>query len=266
MPEPTTPNTPEAVAAAIAADVQSGSLSKAEGDAHLAKLNLPTPAASPPVTSPAPVPAEDPAAVLDVAHRWSPREQDLIRQDLDAALADGRITQEQHAADLKMAGIGPVPLDNRTPEARAIDQQFPPAQPTEFVFPSYGAPGQDVTMTPAMRAFDTEARAALSYARFPRELGSTFAKEADRAASEYANLSPAERELHYRGQVKILQDTWKGDAYTNNLAMANQLFREMAEEFPRLGKALIESGAGSSARVIALLHQQAERLSRRQPE
>jgi len=251
MPEPTTPNTPEAVAAAIAADVQSGSLSKAEGDAHLAKLNLPTPAASPPVTSPAP---------------WSPREQDLIRQDLDAALADGRITQEQHAADLKMAGIGPVPLDNRTPEARAIDQQFPPAQPTEFVFPSYGAPGQDVTMTPAMRAFDTEARAALSYARFPRELGSTFAKEADRAASEYANLSPAERELHYRGQVKILQDTWKGDAYTNNLAMAKQLFLEMAEKFPRLGKALIESGAGSSARVIALLHQQAERLSRRQPE
>lgn len=274
-PEPTTPSTPTPtttaqhapILAALVADVQSGAITQAQFDKKVSELHSASSAPSSPAGSPDPTTAAGPASVLDAANQWGDREKAMIRQDLDAALADGRITQKQYDDDLKLAGLEPTSLDTRRPEAKEIDKAFPPAKPADFMFPTYGDhPGQEAHMTPEMRAFDTEARAALAYARFPRELGSSFAKEVNRVAGECKNMSPAERELYYRSQAKILQDIWKGDAYAKNLSMANQLFRELAEKYPRLARIMMQSGAGSSARVVALLYQQAERLSQRRSE
>ena len=52
-------------------------------------------------------------------------------------------------------------------------------------------------------------------------------------------------------------------SYKDNLNMAKQLYRELAEKHPEITDVLNRTGAGNSARVIVALYQQAQLLGRR---
>jgi hypothetical protein len=77
--------------------------------------------------------------------------------------------------------------DTRTDEQKAQDQAFPPAGPTDYTI-RLSRPGQDVTITPEIKAFDQSARAWMSAAGLPRELGNSLANTIDRVALHTADM------------------------------------------------------------------------------
>lgn len=137
---------------------------------------------------------------------------------------------------------------------------MPGAKPEEYIAPRWAPPGQEPTKE--MVAADGLMRAALSTAGISKEIGASILAESDRVANHYTALSPGEREVYTKTEMKKLAKIHK-EALPQKLALARQLIAEVEEKHPGTKALLESSGAGSSALVVNLVIGHAERLAAR---
>lgn len=131
-----------------------------------------TPApATPASTTPTVTPHVEPHTKASVSNTEAEQMMDWLRQDL----AQGRISPEQAQKAFDQLNASPEQRqpDTRTAEQKVLDAQFPPATPKQYVI-RYGLPGKEPEMTKELKQFDTTARAWMSGAGLPRELGNSL--------------------------------------------------------------------------------------------
>jgi hypothetical protein len=148
-----------------------------------------------------------------------------------------------------------------SPEDEAAQDEFMamaerPAEPHQYAMPALiDEAGR------YMAEADQQARAWLTGAQFPREVGSSVAQEVARVAAQYEGMGESARELWARSERATLERLWRGE-FDRKIALARQLVGEVEAKAPGLKDLLERSGAGNSSMVIGLLAMQAERLSK----
>ena len=172
-----------------------------------------------------------------------------IREDLDS----GKMTQEQanHAWDQLGTSHEQRLPDLRTPEARAMDKQFPPAKAEQFYI-NYG----EQPMTPELKAFDFSARTWLAAAGLTRELGNALINEAERVAIHTKNMNEGRREQYGQAEYAKLQRLY-GDKVEEKLSHAGRMISDLEVKHPGL-KQLLRSFS-DSAMVSNILIQHSQR-------
>ena len=172
----------------------------------------------------------------------------------------GRLTQSEADAMLAADGIAQptAPAEGaQSPEAAELDSAFPPAAPHEYAFP-YG-PGE---LTPEQHKADAMLRGWLSDAQFPRELGSSLAKQADAVAKQWETMSPVARQLHAKSERLKLEKSY-GAEFQRKVDMAERFIADLDQKRPGLSRMLTATGLAHDARVVAAIIAQAERVAMR---
>lgn len=103
---------------------------------------------------------------------------------------------------------------------------------------------------------------ALHVARFPREVGSSLAREVGRVWEQTGNLDDAAYKGFVQTERAKLEKLW-GDKFNHKLGLAQQLVQELDAKKPGTLALLERTGAASSAQVIAMLAAHAEALHAR---
>jgi hypothetical protein len=175
-------------------------------------------------------------------------------------LAKGKITQEQAAKMFEELGATPEQCtgDQRTDAAKEVDLLYgPPAEPADYLI-SYARPGQDVPITPEIKAFDQAARTWMSSAGLPRELGNSLANTIDRVTEHTATMTEAQLEAYGHTEFQKLQQAY-GPELEAKLNAAGRMVLELDAKTPGLKTLLKSQGIGDNAMVAKLLIEAGER-------
>ncbi len=188
----------------------------------------------------------------------SPFTPEQSRQMAQWEVERGRLTQSEADAMLAADGITqPTAEGAQLPEAAEIDAAFPPAAPHEYAFPY--APGE---LTPEQHKTDRMLRGWLSDAQFPRDIGSSLAKQADAVAKKWETMSPVARQLHAKSERLKLEKIY-GAEFQRKVDMAAQFIDAMELKRPGLLKMLDATGLAHDARTVSMIVAQAERVAMR---
>jgi hypothetical protein len=175
-------------------------------------------------------------------------------------LAKGKITQEQAVKMFEELGATPEQRasDTRSEEMKALDQQFPPANESDFTI-RYFKPGQPAEETPQLKAFDESARAWLAGAQFDRTLGNSLITAVERVTERTATMNEAQLEQYGQTEYAKLEQVY-GTTLEAKLNAAGLMVSELEKTRPGLRAFLKTAGVGDSALVASILIQQAERF------
>ena len=178
---------------------------------------------------------------------------------IKADLASGKMTQAQ--ADQAFAELN-TPMEQRGPDTRTheekeLDKHFPPGKQSDYRI-AYGLPGQDVPMTPELKQFDQSARAWLSGAEFPRELGNSLVSTIEKVTRQTTAITPDQLEHYAYAEFAKLGKAY-GLALEEKLRSAAVMIHALDQKTPGLKNLLKSKGIGDSALVVAQLIQQSER-------
>jgi hypothetical protein len=170
-----------------------------------------------------------------------------------ADLRAGKITQAQ--ADKQFAELN-TPLDQRGPDQRtdeqkALDQQFPPAKPTDYRI-AYGEAGREPASSPELKAFDTNARTWMSTAGMPREIGNSLVTAIAKVAQQTKNMNADELDSYGHAEFAKLEKA-HGPALEERLQAAAQMVHDLDLKTPGLKNLLKSRGIGDNAMVANLL-------------
>jgi polyhydroxyalkanoate synthesis regulator phasin len=180
----------------------------------------------------------------------------VLAQDLVKA---GKITLEQ--ANKLLQAEGASPLQDPTaidPEQAAFNKAFPPPNPADYQFPKMEDAEGDLSET--AQELDTHTRAWMAHGRFPKEIGTALATDANDFAGKWAALDDATRETTKNIERGKLEKIW-GSKAEEKIQQAKQFVAELDAKHPGLIKVLSVSGAGNCAAVVVHFAQQAERLA-----
>jgi len=211
--------------------------------------NTPAPAATTPLASS----PQGPQAEISEAE--AAKMSEWVKQDVAA----GKLTPEQATKMFDELGRTPEQRepDRRSDEQKQLDQHFPAAKPEEFLI-RYGGPGEDVVMTPELKQFDTTARAWLSGAGLPRELGNSLVNAIAKTAQNTKDMTPDQLESYGMVEYEKLQKVY-GEALDDKLRAAGRMVEALEAKQPGLKNLLRSKGLGDNAMVASLLIGQSER-------
>ena len=213
-----------------------------------------SPAPAPTLTSPTVTPQVEPHTKAGVSESEAEQMMDWLRQDL----AQGRISPEQaqKAFDQLNATAEQRQLDTRTDEEKMLDKQFPPAKDSDYTI-RYGEPGgQEPTMTPELKQFDTTARTWMSGAGMPRELGDSLVTQISRVTQQTQRMSPDQLESYGYAEFAKLEKAF-GPTLEEKLHSAALMIHDLDLKQPGLKNLLRSKGIGDNALVASMLIQHA---------
>jgi hypothetical protein len=208
---------------------------------------------APATTTPAVTPVVEPTGQSGVSASEAATLAKWTREDLAA----GKISGDQ--AEKIFSELN-TPLaerrldDPRSEEVKLLDQHFAPATPEAYHIPY----GTDAAMTPEMQQFDTSARAWLTGAEFPRELGNALIVNIERVAQQTKHMNENELESYGRVEYEKLQRAY-GDTLEEKLNTAGRMVVALDQKTPGLKNLLKSKGLGDNAMIASLLIQQSER-------
>jgi len=217
-------------------------------------MNEYTPTPTAPAGPPAPtITTVEPHTHASVSESEAAQMMGWLKQDL----AQGRISPEQaqKAFDQLQATEEQRAPDTRTDEQKLLDKQFPPAKESDYVI-RYGEPGQEPTMTPELKQFDTTARAWMSGAGLPRELGNTLVNTISNVAQHTKAMTPDQLESYGLVEFAKLEKAY-GPALEDKLRAAGRMVEDLDAKQPGLKNLLRSKGIGDSAIVASILIQHA---------
>jgi hypothetical protein len=209
-----------------------------------------------PNTAPAATPVATPDTAINIGGGLTAEQ---VRSWADQEVKAGRQTRAEADAMLAADGV-PAKAAPSSVEAHLTEMGFAPAKAEQFTLPALNAP--DAPFDKHAQAADKMVRSWLETAGLTREIGNFVAAEVDRTATTYQRMSGSERKLWEQGQRTNLERVWGADT-NKKIALAQQLVAEIEAKAPGLVYVLEETGAGSSALVIAQLALHAERLAAR---
>jgi hypothetical protein len=168
-------------------------------------------------------------------------------------LAKGKITPEE--ATRRFDALGATP-EQRAPDTRSeyvkqLDAAFPPAKPEDYLI-RYGDPGQEPTMTPELKQFDSTARTWLSEAQVPRELGNSLISAVARVAQQTKAMTPDQLEQYGYAEFAKLEKA-HGPALQEKLQAVDRMVQEIEAKQPGLVRLLKSKGIFDNAMVANML-------------
>jgi hypothetical protein len=152
-------------------------------------------------------------------------------------------------------------VDTRTDEQKALDQAFPPADPTAYTI-RYSRPGQDTPVTEEIKQFDANARTWMSSAGLPRELGNSLVNQIDRVSQHTATMTPEQLVVYGEREFVKLQNLY-GAGLEDKLKSAALMIHELDQKKPGLKQLLRTGGIGDNALIVSQLIAQSERYHAR---
>ena len=156
----------------------------------------------------------------------------------------------------------PKEQDVRTPEQKTLDEQFPAAAPEGFLI-SYAKPNEpDVPMTPELTAFDQSARAWMSEAGLPRDLGNSLVTTIERVTAQTQKMTADQLVAYGEAEFAKLQRVY-GNTLEDRLHQVALMVHDLEQKRPGLKQLLKTGGIGDNALVVSMLIQQAERYHAR---
>jgi hypothetical protein len=222
--------------------------------------STPTPSTPPAPIPPAPAATRTPAPIVSGPQTdLSPAQAETIAGWTREDLKSGKITEAQAASifnDLGTPMEQRTTEDVRTDEVKLLDQHFPSAKPDEYLI-SYGL-GDGVPMSPEMNAFDQSARAWLSGAEFPANLGNSLITQISRVAQQTKAMSPDQLEQYGFAEFAKLERAY-GNTLDERLRAAGRMVEDLERKQPGLKNLLKSKGLGDNAMIASLLIQQSER-------
>lgn len=140
--------------------------------------------------------------------------------------------------------------DKRTDEQKSLDQHFPAAEPEDFII-HYGGAGEDVEMTPELKAFDRSVRAWLSGAGLPRELGNSLVHTIAKVAQTTKGMTPDQLESYGYTEFQKLEHAF-GATLEEKLQSA-EMIHTLDLKHPGLKNLLRSKEVEVSALVASML-------------
>jgi hypothetical protein len=189
----------------------------------------------------------------------NPAEAAKMTEWVVADLKAGKITPEvaeRAFADLGTSTSEQMKPDTRTPEQVALDRDFPPAQPNEYVI-QWGLPA-----SPELKQADESARLWLSEAGFPQHLGNSLVNTIEQVTRHTKNMTPQQLGSWAQAEFQKLQGVYGSDLDAK-LNAAGTMIDAIDRQRPGLKKMLLSQGIGDSSLVSNLLIAQAERWALR---
>jgi hypothetical protein len=226
--------------------------------------NAPPPA---PATANTLEPITPPASVAPPAALTAPPGTALqIASMLAAGTIDtkqaGRLAKAGNLSTLDVANAlttlreAAEPKDQRSPEEKQMDAAYPPAKNSDYTI-RYGEPGQqEPTMTPELKQFDTTARAWMSGAGLPRELGNSLVNAIAKVAQTTKAMTPDQLETYGVNEFQKLQRA-HGPALEEKLHSAALMIHDLDLKQPGLKNLLRSKGIGDNALIASMLIQHA---------
>jgi hypothetical protein len=159
---------------------------------------------------------------------------------------------ERAFADLGTSTSEQMRPDDRTPEVKALDEAYPPAQSKDFII-NWGLPA-----SPELKQADESARFWLSSAGFDQQLGNSLVNTIEHVTRQTKNMTPQELEKFADVEFNRLRQVY-GSELENKLNSAGLMVQEIERQRPGLKKMLLSKGIGDSSLVAAQLIQQSER-------
>lgn len=174
-----------------------------------------------------------------------------IKEDV----ATGKITPEVAKHAFESLGATPEQLapDSRSEDVKALDAQFPPAKPSDYVIHYGGAP-----MTPELKQFDQSARTWLAGAEFDRSLGNSLVSAIEKVSRQTQHMTAEQIESYALVEFQKLERIY-GSKLDEKLRVAGKMVQELEKIRPGVNALLKSNGIGDSALVANLLIQQSER-------
>jgi len=174
------------------------------------------------------------------------------------------------------ASGAPAPVaDERTIEERTFDASpLRPATPAEYhidlrnrgpqipVHPALAkTKGETREATiPELARFNADIRGCMASMSMPAGVGAGLAEWASDDAKIYSGLDDVSKQLYNRQQAHDLGKMIGEDKVASAISDAKALLSIFKDTNPKLAKQFSEAGYWNSARVIATLHRQAERM------
>jgi hypothetical protein len=171
----------------------------------------------------------------------------------------GKLTEagaQRAFADLGTTLQDQMKPDERTPEQVALDRDFPPAKPNDYII-NWGLPA-----SPELKAADESARTWLSAAGFDQQLGNSLVSAIEQVSRSTRNMTPQQLESWAHAEFQKLQGVYGADLDAK-LNAAGTMIDAIDRQRPGLKKMLLSQGIGDSALVSNLLIAQSERWALR---
>jgi len=208
---------------------------------------------TPTLTAPTVTPHVEPHTKASLSESEAATLAKWAREDLQA----GKISSEQAEKiftelNTPLEQRGP---DSRTDEQKTLDQHFPGAKPEAYSI-RYGVPGQEPTMTPELKQFDTTARTWMSSAGMPRELGNSLVTQISRVTQQTQRMSPDQLESYGYAEFAKLEKAF-GPTLEEKLHSAALMIHDLDLKQPGLKNLLRSKGIGDNALVASMLIQHA---------
>ena len=212
-------------------------------------------------TPPAPMSTSPPMPLAAPTAEITSAQADTMIGWIKADLLAGKITQEDATRAFGQLNATEAQLapDTRSDAVRALDQQFPPGKPEDFLI-HYDTPGQPFPqMTPEMKRFDDAARGWLAEAGFPVNMGNSLVSTIAKVAKQTQDMSPDELIAFGESEyVKLLRVYGGEDNLQEKLRDAAVMIQEIERIKPGLQNLLRSKGVGDSALVVVQLIGQSE--------
>lgn len=221
-----------------------------------------TPATAAPAPTTPTTPAVPPAPLVEPhSHAAiSPSQAAQMIEWEKENLAKGTITPEEAAKRFDALGATAEQRapDTRSPDVKQLDEHFPPAKESDFIIP-YFTPGQAPPVMPKeLQQFDTSARAWLSGAEFPRDLGNSLITTIAKVAQQTKAMTPEQLESYVLLENEKLDRAY-GPALEEKLRAAAVMIHALDQKQPGLKNLLKSKGIGDNALVVAQIIGQSER-------
>jgi hypothetical protein len=248
---PASPLAPEQIAAARADWISHGYSAESF---DLAMSGAPT----------APAPGNSPVApptTLDTSKHPTDLSARQAIEMADALLASGADPAKVQAA-LDELGVKRIE-DPRSTDERKFDTVFAPAEPHEYAIDWQGRVPEGFNFADVAK-LDGNVRGMLTAIGMPAQIGGALAEFMFEDAATYGRYDEAGQALwdaQQRSELARVVGDGKVDEAIKNAAAVVKLAKEKHPEFV---EELFNHGALRSARVVALLHQQAERMQERE--
>jgi hypothetical protein len=212
-------------------------------------MTAPTPPQAPQSAPPAPAVPPEPHTKASLSDAEAATMAEWTRKDL----AGGKITQTQ--ADAIFNELN-VPLEQHAPDTRSdeekmLDKQFPVTKAEDFII-RYGLPGQELPMTPELKAFDQSARTWMATAGMPREIGNSLVSAIEKTAQATKHMSASELE-HYGTTEFAKLEKAHGAALEERLQAAGRMVHDLDLKTAGLKNLLKSRGIGDNALIANML-------------
>ena len=215
--------------------------------------------------------------------RLNPSESETMMGWLREDVASGKLSPEAGAKAFEQLGV-PVQLpaerdagdpkvwkdvfgrlgmpeaDNRSAEQQQLDKHFPAAKKEDYIiqYDTPGAPPMDPMQQHNLKQFDQTARAWLSHAGFPREIGNGLVNQIARVVEKTTGMNESQLEAYGQAEFTKLEQAY-GKDLDAKLQTAARMIDELDKKTPGLKNLLKTKGIGDNAMVVNMLIDQARR-------